>query len=332
MSDTLADSVIRIRREIDEVTENWVLNCFDLDKCREFDKRGLTDSVIRHKTSLCINYLRHAKADHSSLYDNAFNAYNEIIIYDLLSQKCNIKHVKENEKPTPDYIITTKNGHQLNIDLKTVSFNEGEVNLRQLQKQFTESKIIIEEESSKKKTGVIYGKEVTVSPLRKSGKDIHMHRKGVIESIRDKTANAYKPKQLEFEGRNGILLIDTIVWDFPIFLQEALPYFLFPPNHYLTSGCLWHSCFGKIGERTFNDVESPYHPNIGLELSKNGILQDIETLKAVIYTIHKGNERKFVGFHKIQMEDDGLLEALWEICDFVNDDFNTHCHLIPIML
>src|SRR4051812_14993711 len=98
----------------------------------------------------------------------------------------------------------------------------------------------------------------------------------------------------------------------------------------LISGCLWHACFGKEGERTFDYVDMEHHPNLGPALGKNGVLMDIQSLNAVIYTVHKGNDRKFVGFHKTDMEDEGIREALHEICDFVNDEKNTHFHSLPI--
>ncbi|HZH97172.1 MAG TPA: hypothetical protein VEY06_14870 [Flavisolibacter sp.] len=133
---------------------------------------------------------------------------------------------------------------------------------------------------------------------------------------------------MAFERRKGILLVDTIVLGFPLYLQEGLPQFLHPHLWCPTSGVLWHACFGHLGERTFDVVENHFHPNVHAPLQLNGALIDSESLEAVIYTVHADGERKFVGFFKEKEADEGLMEAIAEICQFINDDRNSRYHLL----
>lgn len=326
----LSESVKRAKHQIQDITGNLVLDTFDLQKCDQYSKWATTDDFVKSKVKETINHLSRAQVDHSADIDNAFNTYNEIVIYEHLQQKGSVKGIHASAESRPDYVYTTKSNHQVNLDLKTVSFSEGGVNIRETQKQMTRSKISIEEQRGAGETGTIFGEPVILSPFKKTGKNVHHSRKGIIETIRDRVESLNKPSQLNFENRKGILVIDTRLWEFPFFIQEALPAYSFPPSRNLISGALWHACFGKAGERTFEYTEWPYRPNIGKPLEKNGALVDLPKLPAVIFIAHISGQLKMIGFHRSRMEEESVLNALGELCDFINDDLNSYGFRLPL--
>ncbi|HZH97173.1 MAG TPA: hypothetical protein VEY06_14875 [Flavisolibacter sp.] len=171
MPDSLLEAVQRAKQHIIDITDNYILNCFNEEKCRQLDSRTSTDAFVRRKVKVCIACLSRTGITHTSHYEEAFNAYNEMVVFDLLSLRTNICAIAEHTHPTPDYVVTTRSGHRVNVDLKTLSFTDGSVHLRQLQEQYTDSKIAIEEQINKGATGAVFGTPVHVSPWKKTGRD-----------------------------------------------------------------------------------------------------------------------------------------------------------------
>jgi len=326
MPKSLYNTLIERKDYLKSITDDHVLDLFDSEKCKEIDIRSLNKSeqFVRSKHRKCIRDLEQCKVDHDDYLRGAFDVYNEIVIYDLLKEKCNVKPLIESNKTSrPDFIVTTKSGHEVNIDLKTFHFNGGTYNYRNLQNQHTRSKIAIEKHFN----GEEYDeRDLTIYtlPFRKPDKYTTANRKDVIESFINKTEEAYKQKQLSFNNNPGILLVDTKVLRFPVFMQEALPYFLYPPCNTVMSGALWHACFGKSGERTFDYVESNGAVNIGHSLEKNGVLWGSGSLKAIVFVVYSGGSTKLMGFHRSGPIEKGILECLGELCDFINDEWNAH--------
>ena len=313
--DSLTKSLEGLRRYISDVTDNVILHSFDLGKCRDFDIRQRSDASIRQKWIKLMNSLKNCNVTHSDHYVSAFNTYNEMVVEDLLKSKANIKS-KNEAIGAPDFIMTTKEGNEINVDLKTLNFADGGKNFREIQLQFTRSKIEIEEAQKRREKAFFESQAVTISPLKSST------RKDVIETLINRITELHKPSQLSYNNKKGILVIDTVLLDFPIFIQEALPYFLYPPLHTLISGCLWHTCFGKPGERTFEWVESIGQKNIGAALEKEGILTNGKSLQGIVFIIKSKIAPIIIGFYNPDTNDEGIFQCLFQLCDYVNDTEN----------
>ncbi|MBN8674274.1 MAG: hypothetical protein J0L56_09075 [Chitinophagales bacterium] len=327
--ENLEQIVGRLQRDTSTITGNPVLEHFNLAKCREIDERSSMDNHIKDRRDTCLANLRNCTIDYSSYYKNAFDAYNEIVVFDLLQTKGNISWQDTGAIPSADYTWTNRNGEVINIDLKTLSYNHDNINFKDIQQQSLRSKISIEEQIAGRRP---YGtsESIVYSPFKKGNNLNHYKVATVIESFIDKVQNNYKPSQLNFGGKEGILLIDTKILGHPIFMQEALPVFLSPPLNELKSGCLWNACFGKQNDPMYDWVEFKGKPNIGQPLKKNGIMTDDYAPPAIIFITYRGNETNLIGFHKSSLQSDRIGFSIYEICRFVNDEVNSKYFQLPV--
>lgn len=319
----------RLQQDTSTITGNPVLEHFDLDKCREIDERAGSDNHIKERRDTCLTNLRNCTIDYSSHYKSAFDTYNEIVVFDLLQIKGDISWQNTGAIPSPDYIWTNKNGEVVNIDLKTLSYNHDSINFKNIQQQSLRSKISIEEQIARKRP---YGSSepIVYSPFKKGNNLNHYKVATVIESFIDKVQNNYKPSQLTFGGKEGILLIDTKILGHPIFMQEALPVFLSPPLNELKSGCLWNACFGRENDPMYDWVEFEGKANIGQSLKKNGIMMGEQVPSAIIFITYRGTETNLIGFHRTSLQSEPIGYSLYEICRFVNDEVNSKFFQLPV--
>lgn len=327
--ENLEQIVGRLQRDTHTITGNTVLDHFNLAKCREIDERAGTDKHIRERRDTCLSNLRNCTIDYSPYYKSAFDSYNEIIVFDLLQTKGKILFHDTGKIPSPDYTWTNKNGEIINIDLKTLSDNYDNINFKDIQEQSVRSKISIEEQQAKRKP-VAMGEFIFYSPFKKGENHDHNKVATIIESFIDKIQNNYKPSQLSFGDKEGILLIDTKILGHPIYMQEALPVFLNPPLNELKSGCLWNACFGKQNDPMYDWVEFEGKPNIGKPLKKNGIMTGDQAPPAIIFITYRGNEINMVGLHKTSLQSEPIRFTLYEMCRFVNDEVNSKYFQLPV--
>jgi hypothetical protein len=324
MEKTIWGIVKDLQTETAMLTKNLVLDAFDKDQCKWIDANYATDNYIKSKRNQCINHLRKCTIDISDHHTNAFNTYNEIVVYRNLKKRCKVVGEIECDKSKPDFIFTTTEGSNVNIDLKTLSFADGKSNLREVQFQFLHSNVEMESGGSSKSTpSVKIGTPIVYSPFRRIHKNEQITRKSIIELFITKIAALYDDVQLSYQGNPGILLVDTVILDFPNYVHEILPYYLYPGTDFLLSGCLWQSCFGKEGIRTLEYVEFEGSENIGESLSRNGLLTGDTSLKAIIYIINSGNKKTFLGLFRADIVEKSIFEFLNKISDYMNDDMNS---------
>lgn len=132
----LATILEQLKSDLALYSDNPIFQLFDLEKCREIDQRALAEPFIKAKYDECLRNLTQAGIDHSKHIETAFNAYNEIVIFDHMASKCEIKGIYDIRQSAPDYIGTSKAGKKVNIDLKTLSYVESIWNIKSIQEQF----------------------------------------------------------------------------------------------------------------------------------------------------------------------------------------------------
>jgi hypothetical protein len=318
-----------LKRVTNEITWNVILDGIDLQKVEEFEKTANNDENYKRKLKTIYTSLKNADYLHCSGYGSAYDAYNELVIFEFLSTKVKVDFVKEETYPTPDYKLSASESVFLYADLKTLHFLDGNLNYIDVQNQSTNAKIKLEKEVKERRDGVFFGDPVCVSPFSESSSPDNDDIKGTIESIIDKLTSLLKLAQVNYDGRNGIYIIDTTHIGLPCDLKLGLPVHEGFQNKELISGILWNAVFGAIGDPTYNYVDFEGKPNIGKRLTKNGILNDdsFRNLKAVVFIMDSfsQNEKKVIGFYRhIDRDDLSLVEILYKISDFVNDEGNSN--------
>jgi|GEM_PF-1994252 len=322
---SLWEHINKLKSEIAGISRNAVLDMFDEDLCQKIDERSKTESYIKLQLVEIISHLMEAGINHTAHMEHAFSLYNEVQIFDHLQQKCNIHPVKRSKKSnTPDFTITSKDNTNINLELKTL-FAADSVNLiRDVQKQFFEMNV--KREAIQK--GVLPS-HTDVSAnwnfFKKPGQE-EVRRFDMIELLYSKLDKSNTLKQLNYQGNPSILMVDFAAYDYIFCPQEALPYFIYPSFHSaMVSGLFWHLCFGMEGERLMEMPEEMDmgRPCLGTEMKRDGLLYKYPEIKAMIIGIKYRKGKRLVGLHTARMEDPAVLNTLYEICEFVNNDFNT---------
>ncbi|SJZ84585.1 hypothetical protein [Sediminibacterium ginsengisoli] len=322
MADELYEHIERLKSGLSGISKNPLLDLFPDNKLREIDRRAIQEPFIRAQRKDMLRHLVSAKIDHSEHIEHAFSLFNEIDVFDHLKGKCSIQPVFKTKGPTPDFLLNLANGSYINLELKTIFFADSTNVIRNIQDQYLKVNIHIEGVRSGKISDT-EGPIVSWNSFRKPGAQ-NVSRYDIIQLIQGKLDKVANMKQLQYEDNPAILMIDFAPLDYHFFLQEALPYYLFPNNACILSGIFWHVCFGKIGERTMEWPEFPGKPCVGEAMIREGLLYRNWPVRAIVIGLGMGEGKRLIGLHAADMEDYNILQTLHSICDFVNNDLNTN--------
>jgi len=127
--------VSHLGKEI-EISGNYLLDFFDIDKSREIDSRCKEDAFVHSKRKTCLKHLKSCKKIHSSGFSSAIQTYNEILIHEELKKRIGVSAINDSSGvKNADYIISKTDRFEINADLKTILFNDANQNLVDYQKQ-----------------------------------------------------------------------------------------------------------------------------------------------------------------------------------------------------
>lgn len=317
----LQERILKAKQEIALITNNPVMDAFNLDECKLLDSKASSDNFIKSKINKCLNYLDGLKIDFDSNYKSAYDEYNEAITYVELSKKFQTNRISEAETPTPDFNVIDNREFPFNlfVEVKALSFLDGNLNYIEAQKSSLEANISIETQLKEDKK-IAFG-ETIISPFLKRGK--LPSTKELIEIYIDKINNNIKSGQ--YRLGDTVLLIDIKQlllgshWD-----ESAVAFYQERLTESIVSGVLWHAAFGKIGDMIYKPIEFEGNPNTDASLAKNGILVDNDFVKGLVFATYKNfNERKYVGFFRYEEQDQEAANFISSFCDFHNDDKNT---------
>ncbi|MBD2292330.1 hypothetical protein H6G06_02245 [Anabaena sphaerica FACHB-251] len=312
-------------------TTNPILNAFSLDRCKEIDEAAENDKFIAQHRNEILDHLKKCSVGHTSEFKQAFDIYNEIITYLFLNnigknRSFSVIRVPEDNKGTPDFEVNFTHGETFYIEMKTLGFNDGDNNYVKATNKGLEAKVSLTEQINSGEPIAI--SEVVVSPFRKENKGYqynHLNQTRIIDSIINKlNEDVIKTKQFA-KGKTILLVNLSLMSMLPqIWQLNSVPIYQEKLYKSMISGILWYSAFGKFNERIFTTIEGEGSKNIEGELSTEGILNKYEFVKAVCFQIEdeQGN-LKLVGFYR-ENDKDEIYHLIYPICDFVNNDYNTH--------
>ncbi|MCB0541457.1 MAG: hypothetical protein KDE33_28380 [Bacteroidetes bacterium] len=253
--------------------------------------------------------------------------------YEFLSKKEKIETeivIEKRGMKTPDFKIKLNESNFIYSDLKTLHFVGGNSNYTDVQEQSANSKIKLDETIKRdkqkgRKKVVYFGDSVVTSPFKKGSNENHYNINVIIEHLISKAKNNYKSEQVNYQNINGIYLIDVTNLLIPCELEQGTPITTGKLYKELNSRILWNVAFGEIGDPTFNWIEFEGKPNVGERLKMHGLLkeQSLNNLRALAFIVENTNKKNILGFHRMNEDDNNLLEILYEICDFVNDEKNS---------
>ena len=213
------------------------------------------------------------------------------------------------------------NGDALNLflEVKALSFLDGNLNYHAAQNAGLNVRIAIEEQQKNGKR--VASGEMEVSPYSKN-KTTPSARE-LIEIFIDKLNNNIKPGQ--FVHGDTVLLVDIkqLLLD-AHWQQSSIALYQEKAAKSIASGVLWNALFGREGNLIFKPIECEGLTNIDSPLRKNGVLVENLNIKGVVFaTYHNFTVRKYVGFFRDEEQDQQAANFIATLCDFYNDDLNS---------
>ena len=315
--------VLELKQATSGITTNPTLDAFSGDECKMLDSFYNQDETVREKINNCLNLLEGLSIDYNVKYKSAYEEYNEAITYIELSDKFSTTRIPESSTKTPDFNIKRNDEDSpidLYVEVKALSFLDGNLNYIQAQKDSLKANLSIEKQQRSGRR--IASAETIISPFSKNGKSPNFRE--VIEIYIEKIQNNIKEGQ--FQLGDTVLLID---------LKQLLP----PNNWYesglaiyqermyqsMVSGTLWHTAFGQIGDMIFAPIKFEGEFNVDSKLEKNGILIDYPFIKGLIFAVYENfQERRYLGFYRHNEQAGQIADFISGFCNFYNDDKNTN--------
>jgi hypothetical protein len=164
----LHDRILELKLEVSSITNNPVLDAFNLIECKYLDSQYSANNFIKSKVDSCLIHLKNLKTDFNPSYRSAYEEYNEAMVYVDLSKKHTTIKIPEAKIPTPDFRLTDNSEFLFDIyvEVKALSFLERNLNYIEAQKSGLEANIAIEEQINNGKH-IAFG-EALISPFLKT--------------------------------------------------------------------------------------------------------------------------------------------------------------------
>lgn len=316
----LHDKILRLKKEASTITINPVLEAFNLEECIYLDGQYKVDDFIKEKIDKCLNYLKNLHIDFNSSYKSAYEEYNEAVIYADLLKKCQIARIPETNTSTPDFKVKDDGQcpFDIYVEVKALSFSDGNLNYQEAQKSGLEARISIEKQLRDGEK-IAFG-ETIISPFLK--RDELPSTRNLIEIYIDKIRDNIKGGQ--YKLGDTVLLIDIkqlllgSSWD-----ESGVAFYHESSMKSIASGVLWNTAFGQVGEMIYKPIEFEGRPNIDSSLTRNGILVDYSYIKGLVFATYENfQERKYLGFFRYEEKNEQVANFISLFCDLHNDNKN----------
>ncbi len=329
----LKDKFLSLKQQSSSITNNPLLNSFELEKLETLDREAVSDTFIADKKNKILDLIKDTKIDFDPKLKSAYDEYSEALTYLMLKSKFpSVDRVPEKKgENTPDFKIEFTCDNKTEIqnciiyaELKSMSFTDGNLNYKKTMEQGLESQIDIERQL-KKGSKVAFG-IVEIQPLHKGNKKYDPYStRYAIETLIDKIEQNIKEGQ--YSLGDTVLIVDLKQLTLPSYFKEgAVPIFQEKKYNSYMSGVQWNVAFGRAGHLIYKPIEFEGKENTDGELEKDGILINRDYIKAVVFLDYalSDKEPKFIGLHKQRNISDCVEAFLYKFCDFVNDDRNTN--------
>jgi len=332
----LKDVMLRMKQEQNRITQNPLLGCFAQDELGNIDIMAETDDFILEKKATILKLIEGMQIDFNEKLKSAFDEYNEALVYLKLRQTFpTADRIKEKKNvKTPDFHVPivcvenegteqeTVNEYNVYVELKTLSFADGNNVYKDVMQQALNAQIDIEDQL-RRGSRIAFGIH-EVAPLQKSGATKKTTTKDEIAAVIDKINQNIKEDQ--FSSGDTILFVDmTQLGTQSHPLDMAAPVFQDFRLGSNVSGLLWNVAFGRHTDRIYKPIDFEGQENIDEDLGRDGILTAFQFIKAICFRIcPMGGKPQLIGMIRHREESEGVVTFLHKICDHINDDMNAY--------
>lgn len=316
----LHDLVLRLLQEHNEYGYNGILQSMPLSICKAIDSAPPEDDFCSKSSSEIISLLQSFQGGYTEHLKTAYDVFIECSIYLEMKEKgLKVDRVPEQKTSTPDFNISLE-GEAAYFEVKALGWSRGSENYNSVIDSGISAQIDIQDQLSVGKK-IAFG-ESEIAPFGSDWTSFKCPPKHFIETVIDKCIQNLKPSQ--FALGPTFLVCDLTSYHHPTSPEESAVH-SFKESLYgsTCSGELWHITFGKLGTPILKAIEFEGKPNICGYLDKNGVLNEADYVKGIIFRTSTLNGR--ISYTCLASEPvyDEFGHLLTAMGDFCNDEKNT---------
>ncbi|MEA3017570.1 MAG: hypothetical protein QOI38_2292 [Sphingomonadales bacterium] len=313
------------------LSSNVSLDAVEHDVLREIDLSAHEDPTYRAFVDGMIAILKAVKSPPDPIaYSQFFEIYAEAMVLRFL-RGCGIPTSRVSDtRSAPDFECELEDGRSYFVEVKALEIVGGLHRNRQIMVDGLEPNIELERQLGAGKR--IASATGEVAPYKRAfGDEDYDPRsaKRVIDTVRDKCRQAFKPSQFKRGPTFALAVADRLVlhgWS-----SALAPYYFDDHGSTCVSGMLWQAAFGTVGTPVLRHPDFEGKPNVEGHLDKAGLYADptVPFPGLGLVVLQRSSSRRLSYGLKAPVEEtdawssDDTEEALGAMCHAWNDQGNS---------
>lgn len=323
-------------QKIAGLTHSVSLQSVELDVLRDIDIRAHEDPSYATFVRQMITKLEQVKSAPDVIaYSQFFEIYAEAMTLRFLRGRGIPTKRIEDTVSAPDFECSLVNGKSYFVEVKALEIVGGSLRNIDIMNDGLDTQVDLEQKvmANKQKPGRQVAMAIQeISPYRKPHDPDYdpFSFKRIIDTLRDKSRQAFKPSQFERGPTFALIVADRLVLDG--WKSALAPFYYDDHSVCCVSGVIWQSAFGRVGSPVLRRPQSEGMPTIENYIDKDGLYVDAGLPFPGIGLIilqRSSSRRLSYGLISPPPEIEGWCqddteEALGAICDAWNDMENSN--------
>lgn len=206
-------------------------------------------------------------------YSQFFEIYAEAMVLRHLRGRGIFTKRVVDTRSAPDFECLLEDGRSYFVEVKALEIVDGTFRHKEIMEDGLEPNIEIERQLAQGKRIATATSEI--APYRRAfgaGEYDHSSLKVIIDTLRDKCRQAFKPSQLEHGPTFALVVADRLILDG--WSSALTPYYFDEHHSACVSGVIWNAAFGMVGAPVLRLPEFAGKPNVEGHLDRSGLYAD----------------------------------------------------------
>lgn len=327
-------------RQFQGLSQEHSLASIDLTRLRRLEEASLADTDLSGLLlELRDAFGRIKDLDDSQGFRQAYEVYGEALVYSLLSARFLTRRIVAKSTSMPDFACKLKSGKEFFVELKSFDVVGGSNRSAELHEDAMQQQIDIEGQQARGELIAISAREVAPFKRAFAKPDEYDPRSilAVIETLINKSRSAFKASQFTQGPTFAFALCDRLL--LPGGKHGVAPHYCESAVGAVTSGALWHACFGKAGWPISRVPDFAGSQGIEGYMSQDGLLEDQAIsfpTGALIFAETTWQEDAILGLYDANWSPgwswtpEDTEEVMHTLCTASNDRENSYGQLVAI--
>ena len=319
------------RWELGGLTTNASLMAVEREVLRDIDLMAHEDPTYGTFVTDMVAKLDEVKSAPDPIaYSQFFEIYAEAMVLRFLRGRGIPTSRVTDTKSAPDFECQLEDGRPYFVEVKALEIVDGQFRHKEIMEDGLEPNIDLEKQlKAGKKIAMATGE---LAPYQKAFADPDYDPrslKRVIDTLRDKCRQAFKPSQFKRGPTFALVVADRLILDG--WRSSLAPYYFDGHHRACISGVLWQAAFGTVGAPVLRLPDFEGKPNVEGHLGCAGLYADpfLPFPGQGLVVLQRSSSKRLSYGLKAAVDDtdawgsDDSEEALVAMCDAWNDEGNS---------